>query len=239
MDAPLDRQSRRLTADSSATWRRPEPASPLCDGRDAQPAAAESAWGRVDSPMQRKQRLISDVAAGLAPPVIDVEASGIGRHGYPIEVGYVLSDGRCASLMIRPPAHWTFWSAEAECLHGVSRDRLCRDGLDIPDVCQALDAALGARALLSDAWSYDWGWISLLYAEIGRSPPFVLESVRRMLSEDDIAAWHPELAVARARFQSGRHQAVHDAIAIQRALCRIKRIDAAEPCWLQPGPLAR
>lgn len=190
----------------------------------------------VESPTQLKQRLIDELAAGKAPAVIDVEASGIGRHGYPIEVGYVLGDGHCASLLIRPPAHWSYWCADAEALHGVSRERLNRDGLAVDEVCTLLDLALGARALLSDAWSFDWSWLSLLYAEVGRSPPFVLESVRRVLGEAEIASWHPELAVARARFQAGRHRAAHDAIAIQRALCRIKGIAAVELRWREPCP---
>jgi len=31
--------------------------------------------------------------------MLDIEASGFGRHSYPIEVGFALADGHCA------PAH--------------------------------------------------------------------------------------------------------------------------------------
>src|SRR3546814_5436437 len=60
---------------------------------------------------------------------IDFEASCLPRHGlsYPIEVG-IAREGKARSWLIRPHDDWAgwHWSAEAEALHGLDRDRVER-----------------------------------------------------------------------------------------------------------------
>ncbi|MDB5851379.1 MAG: hypothetical protein JWP29_5131, partial [Rhodoferax sp.] len=63
-----------------------------------------------------------------APTVLDVEASGFGRHSYPIEVGYVLPDGKTYCTLIRPEPTWTHWDPEAEHLHHISRETVLAMG---------------------------------------------------------------------------------------------------------------
>ena len=43
------------------------------------------------------------------PCVIDIEASGVGRRSYPIEVGYVMPDARAVCMLIRPADDWQHW----------------------------------------------------------------------------------------------------------------------------------
>ena len=43
----------------------------------------------------------------LAPPILDVEASGFGPGSYPIEIGYVLGDGTAYCTLISPAISWT------------------------------------------------------------------------------------------------------------------------------------
>ncbi|MET0379714.1 MAG: hypothetical protein ABW049_12050, partial [Spongiibacteraceae bacterium] len=62
----------------------------------------------------------------MIPAILDFEASGLGGGTYPIEVGYVLGDGRSACYLIRPEPDWQGWSADAEKLHGISRALLTR-----------------------------------------------------------------------------------------------------------------
>ena len=55
------------------------------------------------------------------PAILDMEASGFGRDSYPIEVGYVLPDGRTRCTLIRPAPHWVHWDPAAEQLHHIPR----------------------------------------------------------------------------------------------------------------------
>ena len=72
---------------------------------------------------------------------IDFEASCLPRHGlsYPIEVG-IARKGQARSWLIRPHDDWAgwHWSAEAEALHGLSRDRVEREGLPVETVLAEL-----------------------------------------------------------------------------------------------------
>ena len=52
--------------------------------------------------------------AASLPCVLDIEAPGFGRRSYPIEVGYLLPDGRAACMLVRPATGWTHWDETAE-----------------------------------------------------------------------------------------------------------------------------
>jgi hypothetical protein len=65
------------------------------------------------------------------PVFIDFEASSLNKDSYPVEVAWVFEDGRSRSFLIRPAPGWTDWSAEAEAIHGISRDQLDRDGVEV------------------------------------------------------------------------------------------------------------
>ncbi len=58
-----------------------------------------------------------------APIILDIEASGFGRSGYPIEIGYALPDGQTWCSLIRPEPEWTHWDPSAEAVHHISQDR--------------------------------------------------------------------------------------------------------------------
>jgi hypothetical protein len=163
-----------------------------------------------------------------APSIIDFEASGFGAASYPIEVGYVLGDGSRYCTLIRPVAGWTHWCRDAEAVHGVAREQLFALGRDPAEVCAQLDSALRGRTLYSDAWSYDHSWLHLLYDAAGRVPTFRLDSVRSLLDEDQVAAWHPTRDAVRREIDGARHRASVDALIVQVALCRIKRIAAPQ-----------
>ena len=55
---------------------------------------------------------------------LDFEASSLSKHSYPVEIAWVFEDGRSRSFLIKPKSGWTDWSADAEKIHGISRDRL-------------------------------------------------------------------------------------------------------------------
>ncbi len=98
---------------------------------------------------------------------LDFEASSLGKHGYPIEVAWVLSNGEEESHLIRPDATWTDWDLKAETIHGLSRDRLHAEGASVADVAQRMMSALAGYALYATAPSWDGKWLSRLLRAAG------------------------------------------------------------------------
>lgn len=174
------------------------------------------------------------------PAVIDIEASGFGKGSYPVEVGYVLPDGRRYCTLIRPQPEWTHWDAAAERLHRIPLSVLRTRGRAPAEVCARLDADLGGRTVYSDAWSHDLSWLHRLYDAAGSTPAFRLESVRALLDETELSAWHPAREAVMRDLRGERHRASVDALAVQRALCRLKGLSVPEAAALPgPAPLPR
>lgn len=63
------------------------------------------------------------VASKRLPSFIDFEASGLGQHSYPIEVGWSDRAGNIRSMLIRPTGEWfeepLAWDLNAQALHGI------------------------------------------------------------------------------------------------------------------------
>lgn len=156
-----------------------------------------------------------------AAPIIDIEASGFGADGYPIEVGCALPNGRRVCTLIRPAEDWTHWDPEAEKLHGISRETLLKHGRSIPEVCRWLDEEVGTRLVYSDAWHLDWGWINRLYDAAGRVPRLRMESLRALFTEEEAARWHETVETVVQRLKPRRHRAATDAMILQKAYIEI------------------
>jgi hypothetical protein len=155
------------------------------------------------------------------PCVLDIEASGFGRNSYPIEIGYVLPDGRARCTLIRPAAHWTHWDAEAEALHGLSRSKLVKHGRPVAEVARALNEDLAGRTVYCDGWAHDYAWLGALFEEAGLRPQFKLETVGRLLDERRLSHLGEARASASAELGLSRHRASNDARVLQRALARL------------------
>jgi len=95
---------------------------------------------------------------GLA--FLDFEASSLGKHGYPIEVAWVLAGGEEESHLIRPAPAWTDWSQEAQAIHGIPRERLMAEGKPVDEVARRMVAVLNGQALYATAPSWDGQWLS-------------------------------------------------------------------------------
>lgn len=165
--------------------------------------------------------------------VLDVEASGLGKRSFPIEVGVAYTaTGEVRSWLIRPHPAWDGWewSDEAEHLHGISRSLLDAEGLPAEDVAAALAEAVQGHTVLSDS-SLDDGWVAKLYRATGREPPFGIEGFGPVV--DVLAGGLPTplggrppqavvdaMAEAERRFPEGRHRAGPDA----RRLAEVIRI---------------
>lgn len=160
--------------------------------------------------------------AQQAITVLDLEASGFGRGSYPIEVGFVQPDGTSFCTLIQPEADWQHWDASAEALHGITRELLQRHGRAPAWVAEQLNQRLAGQVVYCDAWAHDYPWLARLYDAADRVPSFRLADLRALLSEDEVARWHPVLEQVRTEAALVRHRASADAKTLQMALQRVK-----------------
>lgn len=142
---------------------------------------------------------------------IDVEASGFGGGSYPIEIGLAGPGSALACYLIRPCDGWTHWDPQAAALHGISRELLFQRGHPAEEVAVALNHSLHGQTVYSDAWGQDMAWVARLFAAVDMTPHFRVESVRTLLSEDDVEHWHGLKAQVVHTVQQNRHRASTDA----------------------------
>lgn len=152
---------------------------------------------------------------------MDIEASGFGRHSYPIEVGFVRGDGHSWCTLIQPLPAWTHWDAGAAGLHGIAREQLLQHGRSAADVAKRLNQDLAGQTVYCDGWAHDYSWLATLFDAADQVPRFKLESVHRLLDDPARAALGPALDQVRALQATPRHRASHDARVLQAALAQV------------------
>lgn len=170
---------------------------------------------------------------------LDFEASSLARDSYPIEVGWVFEDGAEENHLIRPAPDWNDWAADAEAVHGISRDTLVREGEDHAAVAARMMEALAGHDLLASAPSWDGKWLSVLLRAAGLprhalrlrdSQEAHVAAAREGLGPDaptEAALNALELARLRLADEPVAHRALEDA-----------RREWRLWCWLQdPAPL--
>jgi DNA polymerase III epsilon subunit-like protein len=156
-----------------------------------------------------------------APCVIDIEASGFGRHSYPIEVGYVLPDGRSRCMLVKPAEGWTHWDVDAAQVHGITQAILASRGRPVAEVARQLNEELAGRTVYCDGWAHDYSWLAALFEEAGLAPSFKLESVNRLLGDTELSQLDHARRDAIHSMGLTRHRASNDARALQLALTRV------------------
>ena len=153
--------------------------------------------------------------------VIDIEASGFGRHSYPIEIGYVREDGEAWCSLILPAADWLHWDDAAERLHGITRTALLRHGRVAREVAQRLNDELGGLTVYCDGWAHDYAWLGSLFEAAEMTPRFRLESVNKLLDDERLARLDQLRREAFTTLGIARHRASSDARALQWALLQL------------------
>jgi hypothetical protein len=98
---------------------------------------------------------------------LDFEASSLGKHGFPIEVGWAAEDGTEAGHLIRPAPGWEEWSPDAERIHGIALDRLWHEGEPHEAVAARMVQVLAGHDLYASAPSWDGHWLSRLLRASG------------------------------------------------------------------------
>ena len=152
-----------------------------------------------------------------------MEASGFGRHSYPIEVGYVLADGSSFCTLIRPEPSWTHWDPQAEQTHHIRRAIALEHGLDAVCVAKKLNANLAGKTLYSDGWANDYSWLGKLFDAADLSPHFKLDNLRALLNDQEAERWHVVKQEVAQEARIDRHRASADAKLLQLTLAKIKQ----------------
>ena len=145
------------------------------------------------------------------PIFIDFEASSLDLvASYPIEVGICLPDGSVHSWLIKPHVLWQDWSEKAARIHGIGRDTLEREGIEISEVTAALDSLVTGH-VYCDAWTFDSFWLHRLYKANHSKPRFQLDSISSLLNEDQVAHWQDCHHRVIQDLKLVRHRAANDA----------------------------
>ncbi len=106
------------------------------------------------------------------------------------------------------------WDENAEALHGLSIDRLNRDGLQPGEVCDRLCEALDGFDVYSDAPDWDEYWMMRLFDAAGRRVSiklFDFAQLMPMLQQSEKA----ELLLMAELHGARRHRAADDALYLQ------------------------
>ncbi|WP_296710901.1 hypothetical protein [Rhodoblastus sp.] len=149
--------------------------------------ARELVTGALPFPVGLRER-IAALTAGMVVDLddldetpriatIDFEASSI--FGWPIEVGWMREgDDKPRSMLIQPAPGWSTseWSEDSGQVHYINPRDLERDGVDVRQVVDALQADLAGFAVVSDAPHLDQRWLSRLCEAAGRPVPFTIDA---------------------------------------------------------------
>lgn len=158
------------------------------------------------------------------PAIIDLEASGFGRGSYPIEVGIALADGSVHALLIKPADGWDHWDEKAEAIHGITREYLQAHGKTPREVAIFLNDLCSGLTLYSDAWSFDSSWLGRLFDEAEIIQRFKLDTLTRLLSEDDMSVWSDTKDAMVKQLGLEMHRAANDVMLLRETYKKIKNI---------------
>ena len=173
--------------------------------------------------------VLAPPAAVDAPAVLDIEASGFGQNSYPIEIGFVLSDGETYCSLIRPEPGWTHWDVEAERVHRIPLEAARKHGRDAREVAQLMNDRLRGLTLYCDGWAHDYVWLNVLFEAAGLSPSFKLDYVRALLTDREAAHWGIVKKQVATEMRLQRHRASSDARVLQRTLIQLRASLPASP----------
>ncbi len=156
------------------------------------------------------------------PAIIDLEASGFGRGSYPIEVGVKLQDGSIHALLIKPADSWTHWDDKAQGIHGITREHLHEHGKTPREVAIFLNDLCKGQTLYSDAWSFDSSWLGRLFDEAEIIQRFKLDTLMRLLSEDELAIWSDTKDATVSALGLDLHRAANDVEVLAETFKKVK-----------------
>ena len=152
----------------------------------------------------------------FVPAIIDVEASGFGKHSYPIEIGVAFSDGEKFCGLIKPEPDWIYWDSKAEAVHQISREILGSNGVSAREMAEKLNTHLQGKTVYSDCWTVDKPWLDLLFHAANLRAEFRVRAIEMILDETQIDNWKNTHSYNIENSQMSRHRASADAELIQK-----------------------
>lgn len=152
---------------------------------------------------------------------LDIESSGF--DGYPLQIGVIKEDGRRYKALIKPHEEWLSdleWDYNSQCVHNIEKDFIIAEGRPLVEVAKELNDFLGKEDVFVDS-CYDIYWLNLLFefAEIKRT--FHMFVLSKVLPEDFIIHWNLMFSIVAKESSLKLHDALNDAILIQRTFIRI------------------
>ncbi len=156
------------------------------------------------------------------PAIIDLEASGFGRGSYPIEVGVRLHDGSVHAILIKPADGWDHWDESAQAIHGISREYLAEHGKSVREVAGYLNDLCSGLTLYTDAWSFDSSWLGRLFDEAGMVQRFKLDTLMRLLNEDELDRWSDTKDATVKELALDLHRAANDVQVLSATFQKVK-----------------
>ena len=117
--------------------------------------------------------------------ILDIEASGLKRESYPIEIAWQhrYDETLYDSFLIRPIPEWHYWDYYAEeKIHKISRQTLHEQGISIQDACLRLNAALKGECVYTDCPTYDRMWLIRLFKDAQIEKEFRIDDVRMLVT---------------------------------------------------------
>jgi hypothetical protein len=159
----------------------------------------------------------------VTPTFIDFEASSLDLvSSYPIEVGICAPNGETSSWLIKPHVLWLDWSAQAQEIHGIARETLIEQGLEVSEVAECLNAHL-PDIVYCDAWTFDSFWLYRLYRAAKIKPRFQLESISALLNKTLAEAWQSTRESVVTESEIKTHRADNDALILHRTWTRLQQ----------------
>jgi len=150
--------------------------------------------------------------------IIDIEASGLHFDSYPIEIA-ILKQGEVRSWLIKPEPKWVYWCMTAESMHGITREKLAKEGLSAGQVVLELNEFMEGfeGALYSDADRWDADWVDTLYFAVKQSRQFHIASIYDLLDREDVSRFDTCKAELASLGQFTHHRAASDVKMINEA----------------------
>lgn len=157
-----------------------------------------------------------------APVFLDFEASSLDLvASYPIEVGVCMPDGEVKSWLIKPHVLWKDWSERAARVHGIPREKLENEGLEIRTVVDEMNSLLSGP-VFCDAWTFDSFWLHRLYKAAHCKPCFQLDSIASVLNDKQVEKWQDIHKAVIAELDLLRHRAANDALILHETWKRLQ-----------------
>ena len=102
--------------------------------------------------------------------ILDIEASGTGGDGYPVEIAWSRVDGsQSFSTLINPDSvnGWDGWNYEG-CNHGLTRQECCERGETAAYVARRVSQLLNDYPVFSESPVQDQKWLEKLFIAAGK-----------------------------------------------------------------------